>query len=281
MTKRSRRGRSAAPTASFWCRLSSSKARPLGQKGVGRLQHAASPLTRCLPSRIWVHDRVASSPPIPGARLVYPQCLQPGGGGIYPQRDKRVGIRASCASGDERAGNGARHLSTCSPSKASTTWWPLVGRRSGCATYASPARVSCAWAGAPRCSMRQSWQTPTKSPCCRAYLKRWKAEVGVFFQGVGADASESELLRIAPAIPCSVSASPPPPERAAVPGGPPPRAGASLPYRLVPALSSGSRRALNRTELSQASDVQSPTKVGSRPRRSGSGPVRWCPGRAR
>ncbi len=35
----------------------------------------------------------------------------------------------------------------------------------------------------------------------RAYLKRWKAEVGVFFQGVGADASESELLRIAPGHP--------------------------------------------------------------------------------
>jgi deazaflavin-dependent oxidoreductase (nitroreductase family) len=32
----------------------------------------------------------------------------------------------------------------------------------------------------------------------RAYLKRWKAEVGVFFGGVGADAPDSELQRIAP-----------------------------------------------------------------------------------
>jgi deazaflavin-dependent oxidoreductase (nitroreductase family) len=32
----------------------------------------------------------------------------------------------------------------------------------------------------------------------RAYLKRWKAEVGVFFGGVGPDSSEEELLRIAP-----------------------------------------------------------------------------------
>lgn len=32
----------------------------------------------------------------------------------------------------------------------------------------------------------------------RAYLKRWKAEVGVFFGGVGADASQSEIRRIAP-----------------------------------------------------------------------------------
>ncbi|MGA3353829.1 MAG: nitroreductase family deazaflavin-dependent oxidoreductase, partial [Acidimicrobiales bacterium] len=32
----------------------------------------------------------------------------------------------------------------------------------------------------------------------RAYLKRWKAEVGVFFGGVGADASDADLLSIAP-----------------------------------------------------------------------------------
>ena len=32
----------------------------------------------------------------------------------------------------------------------------------------------------------------------RAYLKRWKAEVGVFFDGVSAKSSEEELRRIAP-----------------------------------------------------------------------------------
>ena len=32
----------------------------------------------------------------------------------------------------------------------------------------------------------------------RAYLRRWKAEVGVFFEGVGADASDEDLLGIAP-----------------------------------------------------------------------------------
>jgi deazaflavin-dependent oxidoreductase (nitroreductase family) len=32
----------------------------------------------------------------------------------------------------------------------------------------------------------------------RAYLKRWKAEVGIFFGGVGADSPDSELQRIAP-----------------------------------------------------------------------------------
>jgi deazaflavin-dependent oxidoreductase (nitroreductase family) len=37
-----------------------------------------------------------------------------------------------------------------------------------------------------------------KPPVLRAYLKRWKAEVGVFFEGVGPDSSEEELARIAP-----------------------------------------------------------------------------------
>jgi len=35
----------------------------------------------------------------------------------------------------------------------------------------------------------------------RAYLKRWRAEVGVFFDGVGAKSPERELQRIAPAHP--------------------------------------------------------------------------------
>ncbi len=32
----------------------------------------------------------------------------------------------------------------------------------------------------------------------RAYLRRWRFEVGAFFQGVGPDASDDELVRIAP-----------------------------------------------------------------------------------
>ena len=35
----------------------------------------------------------------------------------------------------------------------------------------------------------------------RAYLKRWKAEVGVFFDGTGPDSSDDELLAIAPKHP--------------------------------------------------------------------------------
>jgi deazaflavin-dependent oxidoreductase (nitroreductase family) len=37
-----------------------------------------------------------------------------------------------------------------------------------------------------------------KVPVLRAYLRRWKAEVGVFFEGVGPDSSEQELAGIAP-----------------------------------------------------------------------------------
>jgi deazaflavin-dependent oxidoreductase (nitroreductase family) len=36
-----------------------------------------------------------------------------------------------------------------------------------------------------------------KLPVLRAYLKRWKAEVGVFFDGVGPDSTEEEMRRIA------------------------------------------------------------------------------------
>jgi deazaflavin-dependent oxidoreductase (nitroreductase family) len=35
----------------------------------------------------------------------------------------------------------------------------------------------------------------------RAYLRRWKMEVGVFFDGVSADSSDDELARIAPRHP--------------------------------------------------------------------------------
>ncbi|WP_328540112.1 nitroreductase family deazaflavin-dependent oxidoreductase [Streptomyces sp. NBC_00344] len=37
-----------------------------------------------------------------------------------------------------------------------------------------------------------------KPEILRAYLKRWKAEVGVFFNGVGPESSDEELRRIAP-----------------------------------------------------------------------------------
>lgn len=40
-----------------------------------------------------------------------------------------------------------------------------------------------------------------KLPVLRDYLRKWKAEVGVFFDGVDANSPESELRRIAPRHP--------------------------------------------------------------------------------
>jgi deazaflavin-dependent oxidoreductase (nitroreductase family) len=40
-----------------------------------------------------------------------------------------------------------------------------------------------------------------KPPILRAYLKRWKFEVGVFFDGVRPDSTDEELLAVAPKHP--------------------------------------------------------------------------------
>ena len=40
-----------------------------------------------------------------------------------------------------------------------------------------------------------------KVPVLRAYLRRWKAEVGVFFDGVGPNSTDEELAAIAPRHP--------------------------------------------------------------------------------
>lgn len=38
----------------------------------------------------------------------------------------------------------------------------------------------------------------SSAPILRAYLKKWKWEVGAFFDGVGPDSSDAQLLEIAP-----------------------------------------------------------------------------------
>ena len=56
-------------------------------------------------------------------------------------------------------------------------------------------------------SRREEWTArellsdTEKVPVLRAYLKRWKAEVGVFFDGTSADSSDAELAAIAPRHP--------------------------------------------------------------------------------
>jgi deazaflavin-dependent oxidoreductase (nitroreductase family) len=49
---------------------------------------------------------------------------------------------------------------------------------------------------------REEWKADQvadidKAPILRAYLARWKAEVGVFFDGVGPKSSDADLARIA------------------------------------------------------------------------------------
>jgi deazaflavin-dependent oxidoreductase (nitroreductase family) len=40
-----------------------------------------------------------------------------------------------------------------------------------------------------------------KPPVLRAYLKRWKWEVGMFFENISADSTDEQLLGIAPGFP--------------------------------------------------------------------------------
>jgi deazaflavin-dependent oxidoreductase (nitroreductase family) len=48
-----------------------------------------------------------------------------------------------------------------------------------------------------------------KLPVLRAYLRRWKVEVGAFFEGVGPDSLEADLQRIAPNHPAFRVRTPP------------------------------------------------------------------------
>jgi deazaflavin-dependent oxidoreductase (nitroreductase family) len=48
-----------------------------------------------------------------------------------------------------------------------------------------------------------------KSPILRAYLRKWKMEVGVFFDGVTADSEEPDVQRIAPRHPVFLLSGPP------------------------------------------------------------------------
>lgn len=67
---------------------------------------------------------------------------------------------------------------------------------------------------------RQEWiarelEGADKVPVLRAYLRRWKAEVGVFFDGTSADSTDDELAAIAPRHPVFVLEPAPPASPAA------------------------------------------------------------------
>ena len=72
---------------------------------------------------------------------------------------------------------------------------------SGCATSAWRARPSCGSGAGSSRSASVELADDEKPALLRAYLKRWKFEVGVFFDGVDASASDETLRGIAPGYP--------------------------------------------------------------------------------
>ena len=105
-----------------------------------------------------------------------------------------AGWRACSRSVGGHRGSRAAPPSTRSTSTDSATWWPPVGTRSGSATSAPAARACCCHAASDSFTAVEV-PDAEKPDILRAYLKRWKFEVGVFFDGVGPDSPEPELLR--------------------------------------------------------------------------------------
>ena len=85
-----------------------------------------------------------------------------------------------------------RKPSTCSASALAATSLPLAATRSGSGTSALWAKANSCSAGAASTFRPRRSPTPIEE-ILRAYLRRWKWEVGQFFSGVGPDSSRAEL----------------------------------------------------------------------------------------
>jgi len=75
---------------------------------------------------------------------------------------------------------------------AAGTWSRPAAKPSGCATCGRPA---------PASFRGRELTDDEKVPVLRAYLKRWKAEVGIFFEGTGPDSADDQIRAIAPRHP--------------------------------------------------------------------------------
>ena len=71
-----------------------------------------------------------------------------------------------------------------------------MGRRSGCVTCERLAPCSLGSTKVEGFQARELGEDE-RLPVLRSYLKRWKFEVGVFFEGVGPDSTDEELRSIA------------------------------------------------------------------------------------
>jgi hypothetical protein len=72
------------------------------------------------------------------------------------------------------------------------------GTTQWCAICASPVAAASWWGAGSRSSRRPRSPRPSVHPSCAPTWEKWKWEVGAFFDGVGPDSSDAELLRIAP-----------------------------------------------------------------------------------
>ena len=77
---------------------------------------------------------------------------------------------------------------------ASATWWPPAGDTQWVRNLRASGEGRRLLGGrSESVTRRMELDDGHKAPVLRAYLKRWKAEVGVFFDGVGPDSTEQEL----------------------------------------------------------------------------------------
>ena len=83
-------------------------------------------------------------------------------------------------------------------SRATATWSRPAATPSGCATCGSAAAAAWSAAAAAEEFSATEVAEAEQPALLRAYLKKWKWEVGAFFDGVGPDSSDEELRRIAP-----------------------------------------------------------------------------------
>ena len=125
-------------------------------------------------------------PALPGAGLVHPQRLQPGRRGADPARHQRLGQPGARGAGPQDRRAAARRRSTCSRSTTTST----SCRPGAKGQWVRNVRANDGQLDLLVGKQRTHWVAreladADKVDVLRAYLRRWKAEVGVFFDGVG------------------------------------------------------------------------------------------------
>ena len=74
-------------------------------------------------------------------------------------------------------------------------------RRNGSRTFGPPARADCASGAGSTDADLVELADADKPAILRPYLQRWKWEVGQFFDGIGPDSTDEQLLAVAPGYP--------------------------------------------------------------------------------